>query len=543
MRYKFIPVAFLLVIALGSCKKQTPKDLSKESLIPKPLSAKGTGSSFEITNKTSIYVASQAHEVLSIAQYLANKLKPSTGYDIKVAYAEGPENGNIFIKMSDDPSLGDEGYDLEITEDLVTLSASKPAGLFWGIQTIRQLLPPAIEATAVQQGPWELATGSIHDVPTYAWRGSMLDVSRHFSNVDDVKRYIDLISFYKMNILHLHLSDDQGWRIEIKSWPNLATHGGSLQVGGGKGGYYTQEQYSDIVDYAKKHYVTIVPEIDLPGHINAALASYGELNAGTVVPVEGRIEVVKTSGILGGKQKPTELYTGTEVGFSTLSLKKEATFRFINDVIRELSSITPGPYIHIGGDEAKATKKEDYIQFINKISEIVKANNKKMIGWEEIAQGNIDQNATIQLWHSSEFGIMGVEKGSKVIMSPARKAYLDMQYDSTSRLGLHWAGYIEVDSAYQWDPATYVTGVTQRDILGVEAALWTETITNMNDIEYMVFPRLSGYAEIGWTPAKQRNWEEYKVRLGNHAPRYKALNIDFYKSTRVPWVDQQEEHQ
>ena len=543
MRYKFIPVAFLLVIALGSCKKQTPKDLSKESLIPKPLSAKGTGSSFEITNKTSIYVASQAHEVLSIAQYLANKLKPSTGYDIKVAYAEGPENGNIFIKMSDDPSLGDEGYDLEITEDLVTLSASKPAGLFWGIQTIRQLLPPAIEATAVQQGPWELATGSIHDVPTYAWRGSMLDVSRHFSNVDDVKRYIDLISFYKMNILHLHLSDDQGWRIEIKSWPNLATHGGSLQVGGGKGGYYTQEQYSDIVDYAKKHYVTIVPEIDLPGHINAALASYGELNAGTVVPVEGRIEVVKTSGILGGKQKPTELYTGTEVGFSTLSLKKEATFRFINDVIRELSSITPGPYIHIGGDEAKATKKEDYIQFINKISEIVKANNKKMIGWEEIAQGNIDQNATIQLWHSSEFGIMGVEKGSKVIMSPARKAYLDMQYDSTSRLGLHWAGYIEVDSAYQWDPATYLAGVTRRDILGVEAALWTETITNMNDIEYMVFPRLSGYAEIGWTPATQRNWEEYKVRLGNHAPRYKALNIDFYKSTRVPWVDQQEEHQ
>jgi len=542
MKYKFVPVALLLVIALGSCKRHTSKDLSKESLIPKPLSAKATGSSFEITNKTSIYVASQAHEVLSIAQHLANKLKPSTGYDIKVAYAEGPENGNIFIRMSDDPSLGEEGYDLEVTEDLVTLSASKPAGLFWGIQTIRQLLPPAIEATTVQQGPWELATGTIHDIPTYAWRGSMLDVARHFFSVDDVKRYIDLISFYKINTLHLHLSDDQGWRIEIKSWPNLATHGGSLQVGGGKGGYYTQEQYSDIVDYAKKRYVTIVPEIDLPGHINAALASYGELNAGTVVPVEGRIEVVKTSGILGGKQKPTELYTGTEVGFSTLSLKKEATFRFINDVIRELSSITPGPYIHIGGDEARATKKEDYIEFINKISEIVKANNKKMIGWEEIAQGNIDQNATIQLWHSNEYGVMGVEKGSKVVMSPARKAYLDMQYDSTSRLGLHWAGYIEVDSAYQWDPASYAKGITQRDILGVEAALWTETVTNMNDIEYMVFPRLSGYAEIGWTPATERNWEEYKVRLGNHAPRYKALDIDFYKSKRVPWVDQKELH-
>jgi len=540
MNHKFIPVALLLVIALGSCKKHTAKDLLKESLIPKPLSAKASGSSFEITHKTSIYVASQAHEVLSIAQHLANKLKPSTGYDIKVAYAEGPENGNIFIRMSDDPFLGEEGYDLEITEDLVTLSANKPAGLFWGIQTIRQLLPSAVEASTVQQGPWELATGTIRDVPTYAWRGSMLDVARHFFTVDDVKRYIDLISFYKMNTLHLHLSDDQGWRIEIKSWPNLATHGGSLQVGGGKGGYYTQEQYSDIVDYAKKHYVTIVPEIDLPGHINAALASYGELNAGTVVPVEGRIEVVKTSGILDGKQKPTELYTGTEVGFSTLSLKKEATFRFINDVIRELSAITPGPYIHIGGDEARATKKEDYIQFINKISEIVKANNKKMIGWEEIAQANIDENATIQLWHSNEYGVMAVEKGCKVIMSPARKAYLDMKYDSTSKLGLHWAGYIEVDSAYQWDPAAYAKGVAQQNILGVEAALWTETITNMNDIEYMVFPRLSGYAEIGWSPATARHWEEYKVRLGNHALRYKALDIDFYKSKLVPWVEQKE---
>ena len=540
---KASPLLILLLsatfLALVSCKPSgPPTDLGQEVIIPKPVSIAATGGRFSLTDESNIYV--EGEELKQIGTYLADKLNPSTGFDIQVFSTNGaPEPGNIYMAISGvDDQLGEEGYELVITEELIKLSAPKPAGLFRGIQTIRQILPAKVERSTTQKGPWEIATGTIRDYPTYAWRGSMLDVARHFFGVDDVKRYIDLIAYYKMNVMHLHLSDDQGWRIEIKSWPNLATHGGSTQVGGGKGGFYTQEQYSDIVAYAQSRYITIIPEIDLPGHINSALASYGELNGGTIVPIEGRVKVnVSPSNDLGGKNKPTELYTGREVGWSTLRIEKEATFKFVDDVLRELAAITPGPYLHIGGDEAHVTKKEDYIVFINRFQQMVKAHGKKMIGWEEIAQGNINSDAIAQHWASPKYALMTVEKGAKVLMSPSKKTYIDMQYDSTTKLGLHWAAYIEVDSAYSWDPATNVEGVSQSNIVGVEAPLWSETITNMDEIEYMAFPRLPGYAEIGWTPVANRSWEEYKIRLGKHGARMSALGIDFYKSKRVPWTD------
>ncbi|HNV31203.1 MAG TPA: family 20 glycosylhydrolase, partial [Cyclobacteriaceae bacterium] len=268
------------------------------------------------------------------------------------------------------------------------------------------------------------------------------------------------------------------------------------------------------------------------------LASYGELNGGTKVPVEGIYKgALTTQGILDGKNKPTELYTGIEVGWSTLRLDKPATFKFVNDVIRELAAITPGPYIHIGGDEAHVTKKEDYIEFINRFTEIVKSNGKQMIGWEEIAQANIDNNAIAQHWTSEEYAQEAASKGARIIMSPSKKVYLDMQYDSASKLGLHWAAYIEVDESYNWDPASRVEGIDKSMILGVEAPLWSETIATMDDIEYLLFPRLQGVAEIAWSPAEGRSWDEYKIRLANHGPRMKAKGIDFYRSSRVPWVD------
>ncbi len=529
--------AFLL---LFSCKPSgPPTDLTKEAIIPKPISVIATGERFILTDNSTIFV--ETEELLPLGKYLADKLNPSTGFNIQVSsLKEEPEAGNIYLATNGaDATLGEEGYELTITEDLIKLSAPKSAGLFRGIQTIRQILPSKIELLSTQQRPWEIATGTVRDYPTYSWRGSMLDVARHFFSVEDVKRYIDLIAYYKMNVMHLHLSDDQGWRIEIKSWPNLATHGGSTEVGGGEGGFYTQEQYKDIVAYAQSQFIMIVPEIDLPGHINSALASYGELNGGTVVPIEGRVKTVDVSpkNDLGGKNKPTELYTGREVGWSTLRVEKEVTFKFVNDVLGELAALTPGPYLHVGGDEAHVTKKEDYIVFINRFQEIVKSHGKKMIGWEEIAQGNINEDAIAQHWTSPKYAVMTVEKGAKVLMSPSKKTYIDMQYDSTTKLGLHWAAYIEVDAGYNWDPATNVEGVTQENIVGVEAPLWSETITNMEEIEYMLFPRLPGYAEIGWTPSESRNWEEYKVRLGKHGPRMTALDIGFYKSKLVPWVE------
>ncbi len=536
---KFLGVAcFVFISTLFSCSDNTPKtDLTAVSIIPKPNAVTATESAFILTDKTTIDVATD--DLMSIGQYLSDRLKPATGFELKVTSSQSkPREGNIYLFLKTETELGEEGYELNIRENGIEISANKPAGLFYGIQTLRQLFPSNIEIQSQQEGPWQIATGTIRDLPTYAWRGAMLDVARHFFSVEDVKRYIDLISYYKMNTLHLHLSDDQGWRIEIKSWPKLTEVGGSTQVGGGAGGFYTQEQYSDIVAYAQSRFITIVPEIDLPGHINSALASYGELNGGTIVPEEGRKKSALTSNpILGSKTPPTDLYTGMEVGWSTLRVEKEITFKFVDDVLRELAAITPGPYLHIGGDEAAATKKEDYIVFINRFTEMVKSNGKIMIGWEEIAQAEINSNVIAQHWDSQKYGQLAVEKGSKVIMSPANRAYLDMKYDSTTKLGLKWAGYIEVDHGYNWNPATEVENIGRENILGVEAPLWSETISTMDEIEFLAFPRLPGYAEIGWSKPEERTWEEYKVRLGNHGPYMTAMGIDFYRSKLVPWKE------
>ena len=511
-------VFILLCIPVYSTAK-IPSDLSKADIIPRPVSIAATGGFFSLKAGTGIYIRGESRELQQIGQYLADKLNISTGFGIKVMTAEKtPGTGNIYLTLTENnanPTLGDEGYELIITNKLVLLSARKPAGLFRGIQSIRQLLPAKIEMSSKQTGPWEIATGTITDYPTYSYRGAMLDVSRHFFGVEDVKKLIDYIAYYKMNALHLHLANDQGWRIEIKSWPELAKHGGSTQVGGGKGGYYTQEQYSALIQYAKDRYIMIVPEIDMPGHTNAALASYAELNC---------------------NGKKTELYTGTEVGFSTLCTTKDITYKFIDDVIGELAALTPGPYIHIGGDESHSTKREDYIPFINKVQDIVVAHGKQVIGWDDIAIASLKPNVVAQHWASVKNANLAVVQGAKILMSPAKKAYLDMQYDKSTKLGLHWAAYIEVDSAYIWDPATYIPGVGKANVLGIEAALWTETITNIEEMEYMVFPRLPGYAEIGWTPSSGRSWNEYKVRLGKQGERFKAMGIDYYQSKLVPWV-------
>jgi hexosaminidase len=516
--------------ALVSCKHQEMSQKSTmANLIPKPVSVTVTNDFFTLTKETKIFVLGDSASDLRVAQWFADKLKPATGFDLNVALSkEEPKAGGIYlVHAANDAALGNEGYELVISKDLIKIAANKPAGWFYALQTIRQLLPADVEQSTVQQASWQIATGTIRDYPEYVYRGSMLDVARHFFSVDDVKRYIDLISTYKMNILHLHLSDDQGWRIEIKSWPNLTRVGGSTEVGGGAGGFYTLEQYKDIVKYAQDRFITIVPEIDMPGHTNAALASYEELHS--------------TADLRSNSERPKDtainLYTGTEVGFSSLRTHQPVTYKFIDDVIRELAAITPGPWIHIGGDESHATSKEDYIPFMSRVQQMVIAHGKQVIGWDEIALATIQPNTVVQFWADAENSKMAVSKGAKVIMSPAKKAYLDMQYDSTTKLGLHWAAYIEVDSAYLWDPANYADSIKRNNVLGVEAALWTETITDMEDIEYMVFPRLPGYAEIAWSPVSGRNWDEYKVRLGNQAVRFKAMGIDYYKSKLVQWAE------
>jgi hexosaminidase len=523
----------MVVACATSCQRSQPASpeakLAFESVIPKPSSAVVAGESFIIKAESKV-VAGQDKEVQAIAEYLVKEIQKDYGIPLPVASEGGDDEGTIRLNLKNESALGDEGYKLVITPDHIDIDAQKPAGLFYGVQTLRQLLPVKHNASDTQL---MIAAGTITDKPEYGWRGSMLDVARHFFTVEEIKRYIDYISMYKMNILHLHLTDDQGWRIEIKSWPELTKVGGSTEVGGGKGGFYTQEQYKDIVQYAQQRYVTIVPEIDLPGHINSALASYPTL----LLPASSVKVRREPASSPNAKDKPVPgtLYTGIEVGFSTLTFQKEETFKFVDDVLRELAAITPGPYLHVGGDEAAATKKEDYIAFINKFTEMVKAHGKKMIGWEEIAQGNINDNVIAQHWHSADYAKLATGKGAKLILSPSRKCYLDMQYDSTSKLGLHWAAYIEVDSSYLWDPATLIPGISKSDVVGVEAPLWSETIADLHDIEYLLFPRLPGIAEIGWTSATLRSWPEYKVRLARQAPRWHAEDINFYASPKVDW--------
>lgn len=505
--------AGILAWILMSCGDPGP--VKPISVIPKPSSAvMGTGI-FTLTDKTTIQTDGKDPETQRIATYLSDFLKPATGYPFVVSVQNSDTVGLIRLSLSaSDSSLGEEGYRLKISTSQVLLTAYKPAGLFRGVQTIRQLLPANIESGSVQQTAWQLPVLEMRDFPEYGFRGAMLDVARHFFGVADVKRFINQLAKYKMNILHLHLSDDQGWRIEIKAWPKLTTVGGLTQVGGGKGGFYTQEQYADIVQYAADRFITIIPEIDMPGHTNAALVSYPELHC---------------------RDTALKSYTGTEVGFSSLCTSGEKTYKFVEDVIRELSAITPGPYIHIGGDESHVTPKKDYITFMNRVQPLVSKYGKKVIGWDEIAHANLEPNTVVQFWADVPNSQMAVKKGGKVIMSPSKKIYLDMQYDKNTKLGLHWAAYVEVDDAYKWDPATLVPGIKRENILGVEAPLWTETIVTMDDIEYMVFPRLPGVAEIGWTASKDRNWEEYRQRLAQHGSRFKAMGIDYYPSKKVDW--------
>ncbi len=496
-----------------SCENQTPTDLTKISIIPKPVSVTSTGDRFEVSEPITVYFNEEADGLQQIAEYLAAELSRISGIEAGTQSTSIMPKVGIYLDTdSEDTELSEEGYELNIGNRVISIQAGTPAGCFYGVQTLLQILPAAANSGT----PLEVASGTIRDFPEFSYRGAMLDVSRHFFHVDEVKRFIDLLAAYKMNVLHLHLSDDQGWRIEIKSWPKLTETGGSTEVGGGEGGFYTQEEYSDLVKYAQERQITIVPEIDMPGHTNAALASYPELNC---------------------NGKATELYTGTKVGFSTLCTDKEVTYKFIDDVVREISELTPGPYFHIGGDESHSTPMEDYIPFVNRVQEIVVSHGKKVIGWDEIANASLVDNAIVQFWADVENTTMGVQKGAKVIMSPAKKAYLDMQYDSTSHLGLHWAGYIEVDTGYIWNPATYVPGITKEDILGVEAPLWSETVTDIKDIEYMVFPRLPGYAEIGWTAPEARNWDDYKDRLARQGKRFDDMEIGFYRSKTVPWED------
>lgn len=486
-----------------------------DTVVPAPVSETSNGSTFTLGSAATL--STDAVGAGSVAGYLAAILRASTGFPLPVAVgATSP--GTIALDLSGAAgSVGDEGYQLTTTASGVTIRANQPAGLFHGVQTLLQLLPPAVMSTSAQPGPWTVAGGTITDYPRFTHRGAMLDVARHFFTVSQVERYIDELALYKVNVLHLHLSDDQGWRIAVSSWPNLASYGGSTEVGGGPGGSYTQADYSAIVGYAQSRFLTVIPELDMPGHTDAALASYAQLNCNGVAPA---------------------LYTGTNVGFSSLCVPLPLTYTFIDQVVGELAALTPGPYLHIGGDEAASTPTADYTAFINHVQQIVAAHGKTVIGWHDVTKATLLPSTIAQYWGttSSDATVAAAAAGgTKVVMSPANLAYLDMKYTRKTPLGQTWAGLIDVNKAYDWNPGSYLSGVTESSVLGVEAPLWTETLTTSADVDYMAFPRLPALAELGWSAWSTHSVTAFDQRLGSQGPRWKTMGISYYHSTQVSW--------
>jgi hexosaminidase len=522
-----ILVAFALFAVSCSADKTAP--ITQNSIIPAPVSIIEQQGSFTLDGNTKIISGAEASEIYLVTEYFKSEMYTLTGLQL----GSSDEVGENSIVFELNPALGDEAYTLDISKGKVILTGGSPAGLFFGVQTFKQLVPAFGDQKMSPSNKYVLPAGKIEDRPEYAYRGMMLDVARHFFPVADVKHLIDLLAMYKINFLHLHLSDDQGWRIEIKSWPLLTTIGGSTQVGGGPGGFYTQEDYKDIVKYAQAKFITIVPEIDMPGHTNSALAAYGVLNPGITVPEEGALRYDRSS--LGVDGEATPLYTGTEVGFSTLDTNKPVTYQFVEDVVRELAEITPGPYIHIGGDESHVTSMEDYIPFIEKAQDIVTKYGKKSMGWDEVAHAKLSPSTVAQYWSKAENAVLAIEQGSKVLISPAVKAYLDMKYDSTTQIGYTWAALIELDDAYNWDPTELDPQIKREHILGVEAPLWAETLRSRSDMEFLTFPRLPAIAEIAWTPKELRSWESFSLRINRHGKMWDAMGLNFYKSPKVNW--------
>jgi hexosaminidase len=323
-------------------------------------------------------------------------------------------------------------------------------------------------------------------------------------------------------VLHLHLTDDQGWRIEIARRPRLAQIGGSTEVGGGPGGYYTRRDYAEIVRYAAERYVTVVPEIDMPGHTNAAIAAYPEIGCSRPTP-----------SLTGTGTQPAGVYTGIRVGWSTLCPEKEATYRFVDDVLGELAAMTPGPYLHVGGDEVEALTPDQYGRFIARAQEIVRRHGKTMIGWEEVGKAPLRPPVLAQLWRS-DTALLALRQGARIILSPGPRTYLDMKHAATTELGLRWAGFIELRTAYDWDPGAW-PGVPEASVAGLEAPLWTETVPNITAAFYLLVPRLPALAEVAWTPVQRRGWEGFRTRIARHAPRWRLLGINYHPSPQVDW--------
>lgn len=426
------------------------------------------------------------------AARLAGDLVPGGGPDVEV---------DALL----DPALEPEGYELSITPAAWVLRAGSDAGAYRAVQTLHQ---------AVRDGA--VPTFTCADAPAYAVRGVMLDVARHFFPVATIERVIDLAAEYRFNELHLHLSDDQGWRIEIDGRPLLTEVASANDADGGAGGFLSHEDYRHLQEYALERHVVVVPEVDLPGHTHAAQVAYPEISPDGLV---------------------REHYAGIEVGFSSVHLTSDATWELVEDVVASLARDTLGDYLHLGGDETHTLQRGEYLTFIERLGRVALRYGKKLVLWQEAAGATLPPGTRLQYWtweiETSHLAEAARTQGVVFVASPANRAYLDQRYTDDYPLGLAWAGTVGIDDAYSWDPVEELPGVPAAAVVGVEVCLWSETLRTEDEITTMLLPRLPALAEVAWGSPK--DVDRLVASLARHGRWWEAQGIAFHRDPSVAW--------
>jgi hexosaminidase len=541
-----LSLAVCIVLAASSTSAQTQSKpaaggpSSSIAIIPMPVSVTPGGGRFILTTRM---VIGTDQASVAIGHQLARYLEPATGLTFRVQPAAAPA-GSIHVRR--DPTLkrlGPEGYRLEISQARVVARAPELAGLFYAVQTMRQLLPPEIFREAPVQGvEWSMPAVTIEDRPRFGWRGAHLDVGRYFMPKEFVKKYIDLLALHKLNTFHWHLTEDQGWRLEIKQYPKLTEVGSCRKEtivgrytrdasqwkfdGMPHCGFYTQDDAREIVAYAKERFITVVPEIEMPGHAVAAIAAYPELGVtGEPMEVAGRWGI-----------------------FSDILNAEPSTIAFMQNVLTEVMAIFPTRYIHIGGDEAdkakwKASpriqarikelglKDEHELQswFIRQMDTFLTSKGRRLVGWDEILEGGLAENAVVMSWRGVEGGIQAARAKHDVVMAPTTHTYLDYyQSKDRAREPLAIGGFLPLETVYSYEPIpAQLEAEFATHVLGAQAQLWTEYMPTPKRVEYMAFPRLTALAEVVWTPKEKKDYADYLTRLEPHLRRLAVLDVSF----------------
>jgi hexosaminidase len=514
------------------------------AIIPLPQKMERRDGMFNLTADTRVYVDSSSH---ATGNFLTEQLRPSTGYPLKTStkfFDSAAISGGILLTTKNaNTNLGPEGYELTVASNSVVIRALTQAGLFYGIQTLFQLLPPEIfSSQPTNVAHWAIPCVQIEDWPRFKWRGFLLDVSRHFFTKAEVETVLDAMALHKLNTFHWHLTDDQGWRIEIKKYPKLTQVGAwragvgfkldpksttNYDAAGRYGGFYTQDDIRDVVKYAAARHITVVPEIEMPGHSMAALAAYPEFssNPGIKIPSDD-------GGVLNGIYNPAN----------------PGTFTFLDDVLTEVFQLFPGKYVHIGGDEVppdawknnaecQALMKQEGLKnqaelqswFTRRMEKFVSAHGRTLIGWSEIVKGGIAQNAVVMDWIGG--ATEAAKAGHDVVMSPAHYCYLDFYQTanfSNEPPAQNWAGPLPLNKVYSFEPVpTDLVPELQAHILGAQGNLWSEKIPNLKHAEYMIFPRECAIAEITWSSKDSRDWDDFLRRLQIQTRRFDMQNINY----------------